>query len=74
VGPLGPYHFLGRLLGCLIYSLDIFYFKPCAEVRDLFRKWREENVRKSREVVDLWESTLKQNIHKLGDEGEKGIH
>jgi len=39
-------------------------------VRDLFRLWREENVRKSVEVVDLWERTLQQKIHKFGDESK----
>ncbi|KDR16557.1 ER membrane protein complex subunit 2-like [Zootermopsis nevadensis] len=39
-----------------------------SEVQDLFRLWREENVRKSTEVVDLWERILQKKIHKLGDE------
>jgi tetratricopeptide (TPR) repeat protein len=39
-----------------------------SEVRDLFRLWREENVRKSVEVVDLWERILQQKMHKFGDE------
>ncbi|PNF28033.1 ER membrane protein complex subunit 2 [Cryptotermes secundus] len=39
-----------------------------SEVRDLFRLWREENVRKSVEVVDLWERTLQKKMHKFGDE------
>lgn len=38
------------------------------EVRDLFRQWREENVRKSKVVVDLWEQVLQSKEHKLGDE------
>lgn len=39
-----------------------------AEVRDLFRTWREENVRKSQDVINLWEFTLQPKSHKLGDE------
>uniref|UniRef100_A0A023F9W7 ER membrane protein complex subunit 2 n=1 Tax=Triatoma infestans TaxID=30076 RepID=A0A023F9W7_TRIIF len=39
-----------------------------SEARDLVRKWREENVRKSQELVDIWEQTLKNKAHKLGDE------
>ncbi|XP_046994537.1 ER membrane protein complex subunit 2-like [Schistocerca americana] len=39
-----------------------------SEVRDLFRKWREENERNSREIVDLWETVLMKKVHKLGDE------
>lgn len=38
------------------------------EARDLVRKWREGNVRKSRELVEMWEDALKDNLHKLGDE------
>ncbi|KAK6627843.1 hypothetical protein RUM43_002288 [Polyplax serrata] len=38
------------------------------EARDLLRQWREDNVRKSREVVDLWEQVLSHKEHKLGDE------
>lgn len=40
------------------------------EVQDLFRLWREENVRQSAEVVDLWERILQKKIHKLGDESK----
>jgi hypothetical protein len=40
------------------------------EVQDLFRLWREENVRKSVEVVDLWERILQKKMHKLGDESK----
>ncbi|KAJ9585077.1 hypothetical protein L9F63_020585 [Diploptera punctata] len=39
-----------------------------SEIRDLFRTWREENVRKSLVVVDLWERILQNKMHKLGDE------
>uniref|UniRef100_A0A1B6CSS1 ER membrane protein complex subunit 2 n=1 Tax=Clastoptera arizonana TaxID=38151 RepID=A0A1B6CSS1_9HEMI len=39
-----------------------------SDVRDLFRNWREENVRKSQDVVDIWETTLQRKVHKLGDE------
>nr|BAN20759.1 conserved hypothetical protein [Riptortus pedestris] len=39
-----------------------------SEARDLIRKWREENVRNSQELVDIWEKVLKSKAHKLGDE------
>lgn len=39
-----------------------------AEARDLFRTWREENVRKSQDVINIWEYTLLSKAHKLGDE------
>lgn len=38
------------------------------EVRDIFRIWRENSERKSKDVVDLWESTLKSKINNLGNE------
>ncbi|GAB0096541.1 ER membrane protein complex subunit 2 [Sergentomyia squamirostris] len=39
-----------------------------SEVRDLFRKWREDNERKSEDVVNLWEAVLEDKQHKLGNE------
>nr|CAD7572522.1 unnamed protein product [Timema californicum] len=42
--------------------------KSWTEVRDLFRSWREENVRRSLDVVDLWETVLAKKINALGDE------
>ncbi|EEB17578.1 conserved hypothetical protein [Pediculus humanus corporis] len=38
------------------------------DARDLLRQWREENVRKSRDIVHLWEHVLVHKEHKLGDE------
>uniref|UniRef100_T1IPG5 ER membrane protein complex subunit 2 n=1 Tax=Strigamia maritima TaxID=126957 RepID=T1IPG5_STRMM len=37
-------------------------------IRDLFRLWREENVRRGEEIVEKWESVLSSHINKLGDE------
>lgn len=34
----------------------------------MLRQWREENVRKSKDVVQLWEQVLLNKEHKLGDE------
>ncbi|XP_055697873.1 ER membrane protein complex subunit 2-like [Phlebotomus papatasi] len=39
-----------------------------SEVRDLFRKWREDNERKSEDVVNLWEAFLEDKQQKLGNE------
>uniref|UniRef100_A0A6B2EID9 ER membrane protein complex subunit 2 n=1 Tax=Phlebotomus kandelakii TaxID=1109342 RepID=A0A6B2EID9_9DIPT len=39
-----------------------------SEVRDLFRKWREDNERKSEDVVNLWEAVLEDKQQKLGNE------
>lgn len=42
--------------------------KHRAEVRDLFRKWREDNERRSDDTVQLWENVLEPRVHKLGNE------
>ncbi|GLH15567.1 ER membrane protein complex subunit 2 [Gryllus bimaculatus] len=39
-----------------------------SDARDLLRLWREDNERKSQDVVNLWETILSKNIFKLGDE------
>lgn len=39
-----------------------------SDVRDLFRKWREDNERKSEDVVQLWEAVLEDKVHKAGNE------
>uniref|UniRef100_A0A1B0CR55 ER membrane protein complex subunit 2 n=1 Tax=Lutzomyia longipalpis TaxID=7200 RepID=A0A1B0CR55_LUTLO len=39
-----------------------------SEVRDLFRKWREDNERRSEDVVSLWEAVLEEKQQKLGNE------
>lgn len=45
----------------------LFYFS-FSEVRDLFRKWREDNERKSDDIIQLWEAVLEAKISKLGNE------
>lgn len=37
-------------------------------MKDIFRKWREENERKSDDVLYLWESVLENKMNKLGNE------
>ncbi|XP_014239426.1 ER membrane protein complex subunit 2-A-like [Cimex lectularius] len=39
-----------------------------SDARDLVRKWREDNERKSEELIEIWEDILRENVHKLGDE------
>ncbi|KAJ6639113.1 ER membrane protein complex subunit 2 [Pseudolycoriella hygida] len=39
-----------------------------SEVRDLFRKWREDNERRSDDIVLLWKRILEDNASKLGNE------
>lgn len=37
-------------------------------MRDLFRKWREDNERRSDDVIQLWEGVLEEKKHKLDNE------
>lgn len=50
--------------------MRIICFTNIVEVRDIFRIWRENSERKSKDVVDLWESTLKSKINNLGNESK----
>jgi len=43
-------------------------FKMCAEARDRLRKLREEQLRRSDEVIELWEDFLDCIHYKLGTE------
>jgi len=38
------------------------------EAREKLRKWREQNERKSDEIVDLWMTSLGSKVSKAGDE------
>lgn len=51
-----------------ISTFRFFFCLILPEVRDLFRKWREDNERKSDDVVQLWEAVLEEKAHKLGNE------
>ena len=47
---------------------------PCisgcfVDASERLRKIREEGLRCSEEVVEIWEDSLADNIYKLGDEG-----
>lgn len=62
--------------GNLYYSFNSRYYLPTyhnllfpiSDVRELFRKWREDNVRSSEDVVKLWHSTVASRQQKLGKE------
>lgn len=45
-----------------------------AESRDRLKKFRDENARRSFEVIDLWENSLSVFSYKLGSEREYQIH
>ncbi|XP_039968700.1 ER membrane protein complex subunit 2-like isoform X2 [Bactrocera tryoni] len=38
------------------------------DVRDQFRKWREDNERRSDEIIQLWEALLENHVQKTGNE------
>lgn len=42
---------------------DIF-----VEAQEKLKKYREDNERKSKEVLDLWESSVKHKIKQLGND------
>lgn len=46
----------------------IYKMTSWSDVRDLFRKWREDNERKSDDVIELWEAVLEDKVHKAGNE------
>jgi len=47
---------------------DVSAIKDWKEARDQLRKWREENERKSADIIELWLMYLGANASKLGDE------
>ena len=42
--------------------------KRISDARDLLRTWREDFVRRSDDVVDLWEAFLRDSTNQLGEE------
>lgn len=49
-----------------LWNVTVYSF---AEARDRLKKIKEERLRRSDEVVELWEDTLSNYTRKLGDEG-----
>jgi len=39
-----------------------------AEVKDILKSWREDNTRKSDEIIEYWEDTIRDEIDDLGEE------
>jgi len=52
----------------------IFVGMFCTEARDRLRKLREDHLRRSDEVVELWEDVLDCVHYKLGSERMYHIH
>lgn len=38
------------------------------DARDTLRQWRDDNMRCSEEVIEIWQDVLSNNTHKVGDE------
>lgn len=55
------------LIDCYYIFIWILFFFV-TEVRDLFRKWRDDNERRSDEVIQLWEKVLDEKQNKLDNE------
>ena len=47
-------------------TLNFFFNKK--DARKLLRRWRDENMRMSKDILELWESTVASSINKFGDE------
>jgi len=47
--------------------MRLLYF---IEAQEKLKKYREDNERKSKEVLDLWESSIKHKIKQLGNDRE----
>lgn len=43
------------------------------DARLLLRKWRDENMRMSQDILELWESIVAQSINKFGDESKLNL-
>lgn len=48
--------------------LNHFDWLVLAEAQEKLKKYREDNERKSKEVLDLWESSVKHKIKQLGND------
>lgn len=40
------------------------------EMRDKLRKWREDNIRNSEQIVDVGEELISEHASKLGDDSK----
>lgn len=65
------YSFLGVINNLLVtYQLEsvnkVFFFS--LEAQEKLKKYREDNERKSKEVLELWDSSVKHKIKQLGND------
>lgn len=61
-------HYSSIKTSCHCFKIINLFDVLILDVRDLFRKWRDDNERKSEEVIILWETLLAEKANKLGNE------
>ena len=49
-----------------VILLDMLRRMSLAEVKDILKSWREDNTRKSDEIIEYWEDTIRDEIDDLG--------
>jgi len=49
----------------MVYYYNFFFF---LEAQEKLKKYREDNERKSKEVLELWDSSVKHKIKQLGND------
>lgn len=54
---------------CIIKYIMVFV----TEAKDLLRQWRENNERRSEDVMELWAAVLNEDLTKLGNESEYSL-
>lgn len=57
----------------LILLQTNYYISLFVEDLEQLKRYRENNERKSREVVQIWEDSISSNIHNLGKESKHTI-
>ena len=57
-----------KKLELIRFLIGIKIFKSLKDAKRLLRLWRDENIRNSKDVVELWERLVHSNIGKFGDE------
>lgn len=64
-------HITGELFKFNICTVRFNLFNFCfLEAQEKLKKFREDNERKSKEVLDLWESSVKHQTKQLGNDRE----
>ena len=46
---------------------DMLRRMSLVEVKDILKTWREDNTRKSDEIIEHWEDTIRDELEDLGE-------